>query len=185
MGPYPYARLNDVECHRGTGVGRRTTLQPGPEAVVTTVTRALPLPARRTASLIAGVVLLVVLSFPLAAGASTGESADVPSSGGAAVSPENTADTGPSPTAQEAGEEVRPYIGSQTIALGPPASTCDQRSVLRDLPDAVPSCALRLAVWDQPWWPLPLPHLDPVPERIDAEGLPPTRAPPLTAHATV
>ncbi|WP_017603351.1 hypothetical protein [Nocardiopsis alkaliphila] len=153
--------------------------------MVTTVTRALPLPARRSASLLAGVVLLLVLSFPLAAGAPQEGIGSAPSSIDATASQADTAATGPSPTAQGAGKEVRPYVGPQTIALGPPASTCDQRLVLRDLPDAVPSCALRLAVWDQPWWPLPLPHFDPVPERIDAKGLPSTRAPPLTAHATV
>ena len=130
-------------------------------------------------------VLLIVLSFPLAAGASQEGSGATPSSVEATAFQANTADTEPSPTAQEAGKEVRPYVGPQTIALGSPASTCDQRLVLRDSPDAVPSCALRLAVWDQPWWPLPLPHFDPVPEPVDAEGLPPTRAPPLTAHVTV
>lgn len=185
MGPCPYARLNDVECHRGTDAERqRATLQPGPEAVVTTDTRAVPRPARNTASLIAGVVLMVVLSFPLAA-APSGDGEALPSSVGSADTPATTADSGFSPSAKEAGKEVGPYLDPQTVALGPPAATCDQRLVLRDLPDAVPSCALRLAVWDQPWWPLPLPLHDPVPERVDTEGLPSTRAPPLTAYTTV
>nr|WP_087096407.1 hypothetical protein [Nocardiopsis sp. JB363] len=152
--------------------------------MVTTDTRAIPRPARNTASLIAGVVLMVVLSFPLAA-APSGDGEPIPTSGGSAVTPATTVDSGPSPTAKEAGKEVKPHLGPQTVALGPPASTCDQRLVLRDLPEAVPSCALRLAVWDQPWWPLSLPHHDPVPEQVDAEGLPSTRAPPLTAHITV
>ncbi|WP_369825466.1 hypothetical protein [Nocardiopsis sp. JB363] len=127
---------------------------------------------------------MVVLSFPLAA-APSGDGEPIPTSGGSAVTPATTVDSGPSPTAKEAGKEVKPHLGPQTVALGPPASTCDQRLVLRDLPEAVPSCALRLAVWDQPWWPLSLPHHDPVPEQVDAEGLPSTRAPPLTAHITV
>lgn len=169
--------------------------------MVTTVTRAVPRPALRVSSLITGVVLLVILSFPVASGLS-GEKDTValPSHGGVTVPADASAHGGPSvhddaaadssddgrdTVVHETAEEARPYLGSQTVALGPPASTCDQRSVLRDLPDAVPTCALRLAVWDQPWWPLSLPHHDPVPERVDAEGLPPTRAPPLTAHTIV
>ena len=157
--------------------------------MVTTVTRAVPRPARRTGSLITSVVLLVILSFPVASSLSGDrDTVALPSHGGVSVpadSPVNSSDDGRDPASHEATEEARPYLGSQTVALGPPASTCDQRSVLRDLPDAVPTCALRLAVWDQPWWPLPLPHHDPVPEQVDAEGLPPTRAPPLTAHTIV
>nr|WP_307851190.1 hypothetical protein [Nocardiopsis sp. MG754419] len=129
-------------------------------------------------------VLMVLLSFPLAA-APSGDGEHLPATVGSAETPAITADSGSSSTAQAAGEEVKPYVGPQTVALGPPASTCDQRLVLRDLPDAVPSCALRLAVWDQPWWPLPLPHHDPVPEQVDVGGLPSTRAPPLTEHTTV
>ncbi|MBB5493024.1 hypothetical protein HNR07_004161 [Nocardiopsis metallicus] len=188
-------------CVTGAPAGVSRTLLPGPEAVVTTVTRAVPRPALRTSSLITSVVLLVILSFPVAAGLSgERDTVALPSHGGVTVPADasahsgsaahdgaaaNSSDDGRDTAAHEATEEARPYLGSQTVALGPPASTCDQRSVLRDLPDAVPTCALRLAVWDQPWWPLHLPHHDPVPERADAEGLPPTRAPPLTAHTIV
>ncbi len=156
--------------------------------MVTTVTRAVPRPALRTGSLIASVVLLVVLSFPVASSLSgERDTVALPSNGGVGVSADTAAggsDDG-GDTSSQAAEEAHPYLGSQTVALGPPGTTCDQRSVLRDLPDAVPTCALRLAVWDQPWWPLPLPHHDPVPEQVDGEGLPPTRAPPLTAHTIV
>lgn len=149
--------------------------------MVTTVARALPRPARSTASLIAGVVLLVVLALPLASNPPGGAEASLPPQIGRIDSAAETADTGSSSTDQEVG----PYLGSQTVALGPVASGCDQRPMLRDLPDVVPPCALRLAVWDQPWWPLPLPSQDRVPPQVEAEGLPPTRAPPLTAHATL
>ncbi|MGW5875456.1 hypothetical protein ACWFMI_02730 [Nocardiopsis terrae] len=153
--------------------------------MVTTVTRAVPRPALRTGSLITSVVLLVILSFPVASGlAGEQDTMALPAHGAVGVTAVGS-DDGPDGAAHEAAEEARPYHGPQTVALGPPASTCDQRSVLRDLPDAVPACALRLAVWDQPWWPLPLPHHDPVPEQVDAEGLPPTRGPPLTAHTIV
>lgn len=187
-------------CVTGAPAGVSRTLLPGPEAVVTTVTRAAPRPALRTGSLITSVVLLVILSFPVASGLSgERDTVALPSHGGVTVPAEASANSGPSAreasenssedgratAAHEATEEARPYLGAQTVALGPPASTCDQRSMLRDLPDTVPTCALRLAVWDQPWWPLPLPHHDPVPEQVDAEGLPPTRAPPLTAHTFV
>ncbi|WP_017574361.1 hypothetical protein [Nocardiopsis kunsanensis] len=61
------------------------------------------------------------------------------------------------------------------------SSVCDQRSPVRDLPDALPSRMLRLVLWDQPWWPSDPPRVDPVPELGVPEDLPPTRAPPLTA----
>ncbi|MEU3020891.1 hypothetical protein ABZ635_26305 [Nocardiopsis sp. NPDC007018] len=150
--------------------------------MVTTVTRALPRPVLRTGSLITSVVLLVILSFPVASGLSgERDTVALPSHGGHSAPADGGSDGDPS----GASEEAHPYRGTQTVSLGPPVSVCDQRSVLRDLPDAVPTCALRLAVWDQPWWPLPLPHHVPVPEQVDAEELPPTRAPPLTAHTLV
>ena len=157
--------------------------------MVTTVIRAVPRPALRTGSLIAGVVLLIVLSFPVASSLSgERDTVALPSNGGVSTPADaasHSSDDGRASASHKAAEEAHPYLGSQTVALGPAGSTCDQRSVLRDLPDAVPTCALRLAVWDQPWWPLPLPHHDPVPEQVDAEGLPSTRAPPLTAHTFV
>ncbi|GAB3701991.1 hypothetical protein [Nocardiopsis oceani] len=154
--------------------------------MVTTVTRAVPRPALRTSSLITSVVLLVILSLPVAPNlAGERETAPLPSEGVANGHEDGADSEREDSEAHGAAEEVRPYLGSQAVALGPPASTCDQRSVLRDLPDAVPSCALRLAVWDQPWWPLPLPHHKPAVGQADAEGLPPTRGPPLTALTIV
>ncbi|WP_307869176.1 hypothetical protein [Nocardiopsis sp. B62] len=153
--------------------------------MVPTVTRALPRPALRTGSLITSVVLLVILSFPVASGLSgERDTVALPAHGGHSA-PERDAAESADDDPSGASEEAHPYRGTQTVSLGPPVSVCDQRSVLRDLPDVVPTCALRLAVWDQPWWPLPLPHHDPVPETVDAEELPPTRAPPLTAHTLV
>ena len=169
----------------GAPADASTTLQPGSEAVVPTVTRALPRPAQRTGSLITSVVLLVILSFPVASGLSgERDTVALPAHGGHSA-PERDAAESADDDPSGASEEAHPYRGTQTVSLGPPVSVCDQRSVLRDLPDVVPTCALRLAVWDQPWWPLPLPHHDPVPETVDAEELPPTRAPPLTAHTLV
>ena len=65
-----------------------------------------------------------------------------------------------------------------------PSQVCDQRSAVH-LPDAVPSGALRLVVWDQPWWPLPPVPFDLAPEQTDAGELPQTRGPPLPAPTTV
>lgn len=69
----------------------------------------------------------------------------------------------------------------ERLTFSAASSVCDQRSPVRDLPDALPSRALRLVVWDQPWWPLEPPRVDPVPELGVPDELPPTRAPPLTA----
>ncbi len=147
------------------------------------VTGALSRPARHTTALFTSVVLLVILSFPVASGVGQPASPPLPPHG-LLSAPEHAPD-------QAAGQdratprERADLAEKPMVTVGPPASTCDQRSVLRDLPDAVPDCALRLAVWDQPWWPLSPPVLDPVPEQAAHGELPPTRAPPLTADTTV
>lgn len=129
-------------------------------------------------------VLLVILSFPVASGTGEPASRHLPPHGLASVPEDDRA-------AREAAQdpatprERADLADRPMVTVGPPATTCDQRSVLRDLPDAVPGCALRLAVWDQPWWPLPPPASDPVPEQVTAGELPPTRAPPLTADTVI
>ncbi|MEV2274333.1 hypothetical protein AB0I72_01990 [Nocardiopsis sp. NPDC049922] len=163
--------------------------------MVTTVVRARPRPARTTA-LITGMVLMVVLSLPLASGAV------VP--GGPELAPRGLAGAGPAlgpgedvgahraadaertdaPTDEGPKERARPREHPVFTAAAAPV-TCEQRATPRDLTDAVPSCALRLAAWEQPWWPLPRPHPDPLPEQVTLGELPPTRAPPLTAPTTV
>ncbi|WP_159943977.1 MULTISPECIES: hypothetical protein [unclassified Nocardiopsis] len=147
------------------------------------VTGALPRPARHTTALLTSVVLLVVLSFPVASGGERTSASALPPHGWLSAPAHASAE----PDRRERGtaRERADLAENPMLTVGPPASTCDQRSVLRDLPDAVPSCALRLAVWDQPWWPLPPPTADPVPEQVAAGELPPTRAPPLTANTTV
>ncbi|MEU0240867.1 hypothetical protein ABZ234_24570 [Nocardiopsis sp. NPDC006198] len=152
--------------------------------MVTTDTRALPRPARHTTALLTSMVLLVILSFPVASGTGGGTaSAHLPPHG-LASAPDGA------PGRAAAQESVTPreranLAENPVLTVGPPATTCDQRSVLRDLPDTVPGRALRLAVWDQPWWPLPPPASDPVPEQFASGELPPTRAPPLAANTAI
>jgi len=129
-------------------------------------------------------VLLVILSFPVASGLG-GEPASAPlPSHGLASAPE---DARGSAAAQESvtPRERANLVENPMVTVGPPATTCDQRSLLRDLPDTVPGRALRLAVWDQPWWPLPPPACDPVPEQVTTGELPPTRGPPLAANTAI
>ncbi|OKI22044.1 hypothetical protein A6A08_20625 [Nocardiopsis sp. TSRI0078] len=147
------------------------------------VTGALPRPARHTTALLTSVVLLVILSFPVASGLGRPSSPPLPPHG-LLSAPEHARDRAAEQD-RATPRERADLAGNPMVTVGPPASTCDQRSVLRELPDAVPSCALRLAVWDQPWWPLPPPASDPVPEQAARGELPPTRAPPLAANTTV
>jgi hypothetical protein len=146
------------------------------------VTGALPRPARHTTALLTSVVLLVILSFPVASGG--GQPAGPP------LPPHGLLSAPEGAVAAADQERVTPreradLAENPMVTVGPPASTCDHRSVLRDLPDTVPSSALRLAVWDQPWWPLSPPAPVPVPD-LDAPGeLPPTRAPPPTANTAI
>lgn len=149
-----------------------------PEAVVTTVLRVLTRPARKhTRALVTGVALLVVLSFPVTT-RSEPDLPVLPSYGVASAPRDASADPGD-------GSERAGPAGAVRVSVGPPPATCDQRWTLRDMPDAVPVCALRLAAWDQPWWPLPAPVPEPVPEQAAAEELPPTRAPPSTARTGI
>jgi len=129
-------------------------------------------------------VLLVILSFPVASGTG-GEpvSAHLPPHGLASAPEGARADTASQEPATP--RERANLVENPMVTVGPPATTCDQRSLLRDLPDAVPGCALRLAVWDQPWWPLPPPASDPVPEQVTTGELPQTRAPPLAANTAI
>ncbi|WP_352231631.1 hypothetical protein [Nocardiopsis sp. ATB16-24] len=157
--------------------------RPLPEAVVTMVGGALNRPALHTAALLTSVVLLVVLSFPVASGGERTADSALPSHGlfsAPAHERDRTAEQERMTPRERADLAMAPMV-----TVGPPASTCDQRPVLRDLPDAVPACALRLAVWDQPWWPLPPPTSDPAPEQVALGELPPTRAPPLTANTAI
>ncbi|WP_017571213.1 hypothetical protein [Nocardiopsis halotolerans] len=151
--------------------------------MVTMVTGALPRPARHTTALLTSVVLLVILSFPVASGGGQSTTPHLPPNGLLSSSEGSAGQTAGQD--RESPRERADLAENPMLTVGPPASTCDQRSVPRDLPDAVPSCALRLAIWEQPWWPLPLPAPDPVPEQADHGELPPTRAPPLTANTAV
>ncbi|WP_306368662.1 hypothetical protein [Nocardiopsis sp. CC223A] len=125
------------------------------------------------APLVAGVALLVVFSVP---GISAGEPAlPVLPSYGVASAP-HVADDEPGHDRVEQAGHV-----DHRVTVGPPPSTCDTRSGVRDLPDALPVPVLNLASWDQPWWPADPPSTEPVPEQGVPRDLPPTRAPPLTA----
>lgn len=161
---------------------------PGPapalslEAVVTTVTRAMPRPARCTTALITTVVVLVVLSFPLSSGLQVRPASGALPPHGLVSAVQSPEERKASKSERSSGEHAEP---EERIAATLPSQVCDQRSSVRDLPDAVPSGALRLAVWDQPWWPLPTVFFDPVPEQADTGELPQTRGPPLTGHTTV
>lgn len=190
VAPCPYARLHAADRDRGA---RRLLRQPGPsfEAVVTTDTRALLRPAR-TPVLITGLVLMVVLSLPAATGLAVGDGdpehvpharAGADHAARSAEVTEPVAETGTS-EADGPDERVGPGEHPMLTAATTPV-TCEQRATPRDLPEAVPACALRLAAWEQPWWPLPHPHPDPLPEQLTSGELPPTRAPPLTAPTTV
>ena len=147
--------------------------------MVATVTRALPRPAHHTAALVTSVVLLVILSFPVTSVPGEPDAGPVP---GPVSAPHVE---GPGKAAPQHAEQRADLVAQAKVTVGPPTTTCDQRGVLRDLPDAVPPCVLRLTAWDQPWWPLPLPHPDPVPEQDDTGDLPPTRAPPPTANTLI
>ncbi len=135
--------------------------------------------------LITGVVLTVVLALP---SASTASAAGTPGHAPHGVpGVERAADPGAS-AGEDTGEGPREHAapGERPVLTAAAApATCEQRATARDLPDAVPGCALRLAAWEQPWWPLPRPHPDPLPEQVTSGELPPTRAPPLTAPTTV
>ncbi|WP_304451941.1 hypothetical protein [Nocardiopsis sp. YSL2] len=153
--------------------------------MVATVTRALPRPAHHTAALVTSVVLLVILSFPVTSVSGEPEAGPVP---GPVSVPHDAGPAKGAPggdTPRERAEQSADLVAQAKVTVGPPTTTCDQRGVLRDLPDAVPPCVLLLTAWDQPWWPLPLPHPDPVPEQDDTGDLPPTRAPPPTANTLI
>nr|WP_026126455.1 hypothetical protein [Nocardiopsis xinjiangensis] len=123
-------------------------------------------------------VLLVVLSTPSASWLQVrpAEGA-VPSYGVASVLDDpHDRDAQAAKASDDRGEEA-----DERVTFSAASSVCDQRSPVRDLPDALPSRMLRLVVWDQPWWPTELPRVGPVPELGVPEDLPPTRAPPLTA----
>ncbi|KOX16026.1 hypothetical protein ADL05_13395 [Nocardiopsis sp. NRRL B-16309] len=128
--------------------------------------------------------MLVILSFPVSSIPGESEAGPVPGPVSAPLeeAPAEGATGGEAP--EERAEQHADLVAQAKVSVGPPTTTCD-RGVLRDLPDAVPSCALRLTAWDQPWWPLPLPHPDPVPEQDDTGELPPTRAPPPTASTLI
>jgi hypothetical protein len=130
-------------------------------------------------------VLLVILSFPVSSLPGEYETGPAP---GPLSAPHDPARAKAAPEADPPGERAgqrAELVAQAKVTVGPPSTTCDHRGVLRDLPDAVPPCALRLTAWDQPWWPLPLPHPDPVPEQDDTGDLPPTRAPPHTANTLI
>ncbi|ADH69467.1 MULTISPECIES: hypothetical protein [Nocardiopsis] len=147
------------------------------------VTGALPRPARHTTALLTSVVLLVILSFPVASGGGRPAGPPLPPHG--LLSAPEGAVAAAADQERVTPRERADLAENPMVTVGPPASTCDHRSVLRDLPDTVPSSALRLAVWDQPWWPLSPPAPVPVPD-LDAPGeLPPTRAPPPTANTAI
>ncbi|MFV2196526.1 hypothetical protein [Nocardiopsis sp. LOL_012] len=142
--------------------------------MITTDTRAPLRPALDTTVLVTSVVLLVVLTLPFGSGFPG------PASQARPAAEEAVAAHGGDP----AGEYASVPADHPVLADGPTVAACDQRSAPRDLPDAVPACALRLAAWEQPWWPLERPQPDPLPEQAAAGELPPTRAPPLTALST-
>ena len=125
---------------------------------------------------------MVVLSFPLASGLQVRPAAGALPPHGLVSAVETPEDKKTTQAGQASGEHAE---SEERITSTPPSQVCDQRSAVRDLPDTVPSGALRLAVWDQPWWPLPPVPFDPVPEQADAGELPQTRGPPLTTHTTV
>ncbi|WP_121180859.1 hypothetical protein [Nocardiopsis sp. Huas11] len=152
--------------------------------MVATVTRALPRPAHHTAALVTSVVLLVILSFPVTSGPGESEAGPVPGPVSAPLEAATVEDASGDDTPRQSAEQRADLVAQAKVTVGPPTTTCD-RGVLRDLPDAVPSCALRLTAWDQPWWPLPIPHPDPVPEQDHTGDLPPTRAPPPTANTLI
>ncbi len=134
-------------------------------------------------------VLMVVLSLPAASGTAAGAGASAHTSHGApgverTAGSDETAGRAGGDTDEGPGEHAGPGERPVLTTAATPA-TCDQRATPRDLPDAVPGCALRLAAWEQPWWPLPRPHTDPLPEQVTSGELPPTRAPPLTAPVLV
>lgn len=147
--------------------------------MVTTITRAVPRPVQRTTALITTVVVLVVLSFPVASGLQVRPASGALPSHGLVSATEKPGDR----EDPQAADERTTWEERITSAL--PTQVCDQRLAVRDLPDAVPSGALRLAAWDRPWWLLPSAPFDPVPEQADAGELPQTRGPPLTAYITV
>lgn len=123
-------------------------------------------------------VLLVVLSAPSASWLQVRPAeGSVPSYGVASVL-DDPHEHG-TQTAKASGD--RGEDADERVAFSAASSVCDQRSSVRDLPDALPSRVLRLIVWDQPWWPIEPPRVDHVPELGVPEDLPPTRAPPLTA----
>lgn len=149
--------------------------------MVTTVTCAVPRPAQNTTALLATVVVLVVLSFPIASGLHGSPAATALPAHGLASAVEEPGDQGPADGVPEGdGQAEIPKVG-----VGTPATNCDQRSVIRPLPDAVPSGVLRLVVWDQPWWPLLLPHPDLGIAQTAAGELPPTRGPPAATHTAI
>ncbi len=131
--------------------------------------------ARRAlaAPLVGGGALLVVFSVP---GIGAGEPVPpaLPSYGVASAPRPADADPGHDRVEQAGHDDHR-------VTVGPPPSTCDTRSGVRDLPDVLPVPVLSLASWDQPWWPADPPGAEPVPEQGVPRDLPPTRAPPLTA----
>lgn len=141
----------------------------------------MPRPARHTTALVASVVLLAVLAAPSASWLQVrpAEGA-MPSYGVASV----LDDPRERSTQHDDAPADRVTGPGELLTLSTPSSVSDQRSTVRDLPDALPSRVLRLVVWDQPWWPLDPPRVDPVPELGVPEDLPPTRAPPLTASTT-
>ncbi len=146
--------------------------------MVTTVPRALTRAVRTraralAAPLAAGVALLVVFSVP---GVGAGEPVlpALPSYGVASATGAADAEPGPDRVERAGHDDHR-------VSVGPPPATCDTRSGVRDLPDALPVPVLRLASWDQPWWPADPPRAEPAPPQAVPRDLPPTRAPPLTA----
>lgn len=146
--------------------------------MVTTAPRALTRAVRAraralAAPLAAGVALLVVFSLP---GFGAGEPALPPLPSYGVASAPRAADSDQEPDrVEQAGH------GDDRVTVDLPPATCDTRSGVRDLPDVLPVPALRLASWDQPWWPADPPRAEPVPEQGVPRDLPPTRAPPLTA----
>ena len=146
-----------------------------PRVLIRVRARARRILAHRalTAPVAAGLVLFVVLSVP---GADTdGPAPSALPAYGVASAP-RPADPVPD---RDRGE--RAGYDDHWVAVGPPLSTCDTRSGIRDLPDVLPAPVLSLASWDQPWWPIRPSVNEPVPEQGVSQDLPPTRAPPLTA----
>ncbi|MDT0329034.1 hypothetical protein [Nocardiopsis lambiniae] len=142
--------------------------------MVITVPRALTRIVRAHARTVAaGMALLVVFSVPVI---TAGEPAlPVLPSYGVASTPHD----GPAEPARDEGEYAS--ADGHRVTVGPQPTTCEPRSGVRDMPDALPGRVLRLVVWDQPWWPADPPCVEPAPVQAAPETLPPTRAPPLTA----